>query len=136
MPAAKKRDASTRVCACCLSYNCYEGREHCLKGCMCDCYGTWEGRKQMDRKIEEEREQRYEEEVDLGAEESWKRELEEVLKGERERSREMRDLDTECHRKGLCRRFIADSEGVVDIQPLYLRSGCSKFLQSIKWERA
>ena len=69
--AKEKGDVSACVCACCLSYNCFEGREYCLKGCLCDCYETWEGRKQMEGKIEEERERRCEEE-DLDAEESWK----------------------------------------------------------------
>ena len=108
-----------------------------MKGCVCDCYETWEGRRQMERKIEEERERRCEEEEDQDAEESWKREREEILKEKRERSRETKDLDTEYRCKGTCPRFIADSEGIVEIQPLCLRTGCSKceFLQSIKWKR-
>ena len=50
---------------------------------------------------------------------------------------ETKDLDAEYRCKDLCRRFIADSEEFVDIQPLCLRTGCSKceFLQSIKWRR-
>ena len=117
VPVVKKGDV--RACVCCLSYNCFEGREYCLKGCVCDCYETWEGRKEMEQKIEEERERRHEEEEDR----------------EREESRE--DLDTEYHHKDLCRRFIADTEGIIDIQPLCLRAGCSKceFLQSTKWKR-
>ena len=89
--AAEKGDVC--VCVCCLSYNCFEGREYCLKRCLCDCYETWEGRMQMERKIEEEREQRYEEEEDQDAEESWKR--------EREGSTKTKDLDTEYHHKDL-----------------------------------
>ena len=89
----------------------------------------------MERKIEEKRERRYEEEEDQEREESWKREREESWKKEREESRE--DLDTEYHHKDLCRRFIADTGGIIDIQPLCLRPGCSKceFLQSTKWKR-
>ena len=68
--AKEKGDASAGVCACYLAYNCFEGRDYCLKGCVCDCYETWEGRKQMERKIENERERRYEEEEDQDAEES------------------------------------------------------------------
>ena len=37
----------------------------------------------------------------------------------------MRDLGAEYHHKELCRRFIADLQGIVDIQPLCLRTGCS-----------
>ena len=27
-----------RVCICCLSYNCFEERDYCLKRCVCDYY--------------------------------------------------------------------------------------------------
>ena len=149
VPAVKKGDV--RACVCCLSYNCFEGREYCLKGCVCDCYETWEGRTLMERKIVEERERRYEEEEDQEREENWKKEREESWKKEREeswkkereeswekeREESREDLDTEYHHKDLCRRFIADTEVIIDIQPLCLRAGCSKceFLQSTKWKR-
>ena len=58
----KKGDAS--VCACCSSYNRFEGRDYCLKGCVCDCYMTWEGRERIKRKVEEERIRRDEDEED------------------------------------------------------------------------
>ena len=59
------------------------------------------------------------------------------MKGEREQSRRTEDLDAEYRCKDLCRRFIADTKGIIDIQPLCLRPGCSKceFLLSIKWKR-
>ena len=38
VPAAKKGDASGCVCACCLAYNCFEGKDYCLRGCVCDRY--------------------------------------------------------------------------------------------------
>ena len=48
-------------CACCSSYNCFEGRDYCLKGCVCDCYMTWEGRKRIKGEIEEEKRRKMEE---------------------------------------------------------------------------
>ena len=103
VPVAKKGDASACVCDCCLAYNCFERRDYCLKGCVCDCYETSEGRMQMERKIEEERDRMCEGEEDRDAEESWKgereerwkRELEESLKGKRERSPKTKDLNAE-----------------------------------------
>ena len=55
--------------------------------------------------IEEERERRHEEEEDQDAEESWKRERE-VSGG---------DLNAEYHHEDLCRRFISDAKGIIDI---------------------
>ena len=59
-----------RGCICCLSYNCFEGRDYCLKRCVCDCYEAWEGREKMEREIKEETERRYEVEEDRNEEEN------------------------------------------------------------------
>ena len=43
--AQEVKSGNTCLCICCLDYNCFEGRDYCLKGCICNCFMRWEGRK-------------------------------------------------------------------------------------------
>ena len=79
------------VCACCSLYNCFEGRDFCLNGCVRDCYKTWEGRERIKREMNEERIRGCEEKEDRDEERIRECEEKEDRDEERRRRRERTD---------------------------------------------
>ena len=96
----KQGDAS--LCVCCSEYNCFEGRDYCLKGCICDCYTRWEGRTSGLKK------------GDTGKD------------GMMERPEWDLNMPVDhANSENFCQRFVGHMDGTVDVYPLCLQHGCT-----------